>query len=46
MRVGLCQIPVSSQSSVNLDRVRGALAQAADGGAELAVFPEAIDGLD
>src|ERR1700691_568593 len=41
MRVGLCQIPVSSQSSVNLDRVRGALAQAADGGAELAVFPEA-----
>jgi len=41
MRVGLCQIPVSSQPSVNLDRVRAALAQAADGGAELAVFPEA-----
>ena len=41
MRVGLCQIPVSSSPAVNLERVRLALAQAADGGAELAVFPEA-----
>jgi predicted amidohydrolase len=41
MRVALCQIPVSSQPSVNLDRVRAALAEAADGGADLAVFPEA-----
>ena len=41
MRVALCQIPVSSQPSVNLDRVRAALAEAASGGADLAVFPEA-----
>jgi deaminated glutathione amidase len=41
MRVGLCQIPVSSRPDVNLERVREALTQAADGGAELAVFPEA-----
>jgi deaminated glutathione amidase len=41
MRVGLCQIPVSSSPTVNLERVRLALTQAADGGAELAVFPEA-----
>ena len=41
MRVALCQIPVSSQPSVNLDRVRAALAEAAGGGADLAVFPEA-----
>jgi deaminated glutathione amidase len=41
MRVALCQIPVSSKSSVNADRVRAALAQAAADGADLAVFPEA-----
>jgi predicted amidohydrolase len=41
MRIALCQIPVSSQPSVNLDRVRAALAEAAGGGADLAVFPEA-----
>jgi deaminated glutathione amidase len=41
MRVALCQIPVSSQPSVNLTRVRSALADAAAQGADLAVFPEA-----
>ena len=41
MRVGLCQIPVSPDSSVNLARVRSALEEAAGRGAELAVFPEA-----
>jgi deaminated glutathione amidase len=41
MRIALCQIPVSSQPAVNLDRVRAALAEAASQGAELAVFPEA-----
>ena len=41
MRIALCQIPVSSSPDVNLGRVRGALAEAAGGGAELAVFPEA-----
>ena len=41
MRVALCQIPVSSQPSVNLTRVRSALEDAAAQGADLAVFPEA-----
>ena len=41
MRIALCQIPVSSEPGVNLQRVRGALGEAAAGGAELAVFPEA-----
>ena len=41
MRVALCQIPVSSMPSVNLERVRSAMAEAAAGGADLAVFPEA-----
>jgi deaminated glutathione amidase len=41
MRVALCQIPVSSRPSVNLERVREALADAAGQGADLAVFPEA-----
>jgi deaminated glutathione amidase len=41
MRIALCQIPVSSDSVVNLSRVRGALREAAADGAELAVFPEA-----
>jgi deaminated glutathione amidase len=41
MRIALCQIPVSPQASVNLSRVRSALREAAAGGADLAVFPEA-----
>jgi predicted amidohydrolase len=41
MRVALSQIPVSSRPDVNLDRVRSALTEAAAGGADLAVFPEA-----
>jgi deaminated glutathione amidase len=41
MRIALCQIPVSSDISVNLSRVRAALKEASAGGAELAVFPEA-----
>jgi deaminated glutathione amidase len=41
MRIGLCQIPVSPDPAVNLSRVRSALKEAAAGGAELAVFPEA-----
>ncbi|HLI36273.1 MAG TPA: carbon-nitrogen hydrolase family protein [Streptosporangiaceae bacterium] len=41
MRVALCQIPVSSQPPVNLDRVRAALKEAAAQRADLAVFPEA-----
>ena len=41
MRVALCQIPVSSTPSVNLDRVQAALREAGDQGADLAVFPEA-----
>ncbi len=41
MRIGLCQIPVSPDPSVNLSRVRAALDEAARGGAALAVFPEA-----
>ena len=40
MRVAVCQIPVSSDPAVNLDRITDALAQAADQRAELAVFPE------
>ena len=42
MRIALCQIPVSSDAGVNLGRVRNALGAAAAGGAELAVFPEAV----
>jgi deaminated glutathione amidase len=41
MRIALCQIPVSSRPEVNAKRVRVALAEAADRGADLAVFPEA-----
>src|SRR5215470_8216873 len=41
MRVALCQLPVSPDPAVNLDRVREALAGAAERGADLAVFPEA-----
>jgi predicted amidohydrolase len=40
MRVALCQIPVSSEPSVNVERVRAAAADAAGQGADLAVFPE------
>jgi deaminated glutathione amidase len=40
MRVALCQIPISSDPAVNLGRAKGALADAAAAGAELAVFPE------
>src|SRR5215831_16656684 len=41
MRVALCQLPVSPDPSVNLGRVREALADAAGRGADFAVFPEA-----
>jgi deaminated glutathione amidase len=41
MRIALCQLPVSPDPAVNLSRVRAALAEAAAGGAALAVFPEA-----
>ena len=41
MRVALCQLPVSPDPGANLDRVQGALADAAQRGADLAVFPEA-----
>jgi predicted amidohydrolase len=41
MRIALCQIPVSSDVAVNAGRVQQALHEAARGGAELAVFPEA-----
>jgi predicted amidohydrolase len=41
MRVALGQIPVSSTPAVNADRVRAALREAAEQGADLAVFPEA-----
>ncbi len=40
MRVALCQIPISSTTEVNLDRVRSAVSEAASSGARLAVFPE------
>jgi predicted amidohydrolase len=41
MRIALCQIPGSPDPLVNLTRVRGALAEAALGRADLALFPEA-----
>jgi predicted amidohydrolase len=41
MRIALCQIPASASPDVNLKRVQAALADAAAGGADLAVFPEA-----
>ncbi|MFI6511317.1 carbon-nitrogen hydrolase family protein [Streptosporangium sp. NPDC050855] len=40
-RIALCQIPVSEDPDVNLSRARDALGEAAAGGAELAVLPEA-----
>ncbi|HVT70758.1 MAG TPA: carbon-nitrogen hydrolase family protein [Trebonia sp.] len=41
MRIALCQLAGSSDPGTNLKRVRDALGEAAAGGAELAVFPEA-----
>lgn len=41
MRLALCQIPVSSRPDVNLKRVRLAVHNAKEQGADLAVFPEA-----
>jgi len=41
MRVALCQLPISTDPAVNLDRVRKAVADAAGQRAGLAVFPEA-----
>ncbi len=41
MRVALCQLSISSDPSVNLGRVKAAVAEAAGQGAGLAVFPEA-----
>jgi len=41
MRVALCQLPVSPEPSINLERVAEAMASAAQQGADLAVFPEA-----
>jgi deaminated glutathione amidase len=40
MRVALCQLPVSSEPTVNLSRVQEAVTGAAEQGASLAVFPE------
>jgi len=41
MRVALCQLPISPEPAVNLERVAGAMTTAAQQGADLAVFPEA-----
>ena len=41
MRTALCQIAVTRDPKTNLERAREALAAAAAGGADLAVFPEA-----
>ena len=40
MRVALCQIPVSTQPTVNLSRIQSALANAREQASDLAVFPE------
>jgi predicted amidohydrolase len=40
MRVALCQMPVSSDPSVNLRRIESALTSASEQGSDLAVFPE------
>lgn len=40
MRVALCQLPISSDPAINLDRARVAVRDAAAQGARLAVFPE------
>ena len=41
MRVALCQLPISPDPAINLERVAEAMATAAQQGADLAVFPEA-----
>jgi deaminated glutathione amidase len=41
VRIALCQIPGNSDIRVNAGRVMGAIEEAARGGADLAVFPEA-----
>jgi len=41
MRVALCQLPVSPEPAINLERVAEAMTSAAQQGADLAVFPEA-----
>jgi len=40
MRVALCQIPVSTQPTVNLGRIESALTSAREQASDLAVFPE------
>ena len=40
MRVALCQLPVSSEPSINLKRIESALTVAHELGSDLAVFPE------
>ena len=40
MRVALCQLPVSSEPSINLKRIESALTGARELGSDLAVFPE------
>ncbi|MEU8383252.1 carbon-nitrogen hydrolase family protein [Streptosporangium sp. NPDC048865] len=40
-RIALCQIPVAEDPAANLSRALDALAEAAAGGAELAILPEA-----
>jgi deaminated glutathione amidase len=41
MRVALCQLPISPDPAINLERVAEAMTTAAQQGADLAVFPEA-----
>jgi predicted amidohydrolase len=41
MRVALCQLPISPEPTINLDRVADAVTSAVSQGADLAVFPEA-----
>ena len=41
MRVALCQLPISPEPAINLERVAEAMTTAAQHGADLAVFPEA-----
>ena len=41
MRIALCQLPISPDPTINLERVAEAMATAASQGADLAVFPEA-----
>jgi predicted amidohydrolase len=41
MRIALCQLPISPDPAINLERVAEAMATAASQGADLAVFPEA-----